>query len=206
MLTRIAGSFPGALGFLLRRKVYRRLFSSCGKNVIFGRHLVIRGAGRISLGDGVILNDRCLLDSGEGEKSSIAVGDGVFLGAGATLRAAGGALEIQEGANIGSLCTLFAREEVRVGRHVLLAAYVSVGEAGSDENREPSPPATVVGDGCWLGVRVRVAAGAEIGHDVIVGAHSLVEGSLPPLAVAYGRPALARGSRAPSGPEHERSG
>ena len=206
MLTRIAGSFPGALGFLLRRKVYRRLFASCGKNVIFGRHLVIRGAGRISLGDGVILNDRCLLDAGEGEKSSIVVGDGVFLGAGAILRADGGALEIQEGANIGSLCILCAREEVRVGRHALLAAYVSVGEVGSDEDRVSSPSVTVVGDGCWLGVRVQVAAGVEVGHDAIVGAHSLVEASLPPLAVAFGRPATARGNRTSSGLEHEQPG
>jgi len=206
MLTWIAGSFPGALGFLLRRKLYRRLFASCGKNVIFGRHLVIRGAGRISLGDGVILNDRCLLDAGAAEKSSIAVGDGVFLGAGAVLRADGGALVVQEGANIGSLCTLSAREDVRVGRHVLLAAYVSVGEIGRDEGSEGAPSATVVGDGCWLGVRVQVARGVEIGRDAIVGAHSLVGDSLPPLAVAYGRPALVRGSRAPSGPEHEGSG
>jgi UDP-2-acetamido-3-amino-2,3-dideoxy-glucuronate N-acetyltransferase len=198
VLTRIAGSFPGALGFLMRRKVYRRLFASCGKNVIFGRHLVIRGAGRISLGDGVILNDRCLLDAGRGAKSSIVVGDGVFLGAGATLRAAGGALEVQEGANIGSLCTLSARQGVRIGRHALLAAYVSVGEAGSEVSREPSPRLTAVGDGCWLGVRVQVAAGVEVGHDAIVGAHSRVENSLPPFAVAYGKPARPRGNRDPS--------
>ena len=196
MLTRLAASFPGALGFLLRRKAYRRLFAACGKNVIFGRHLVIRGAGRISLGDGVILNDRCRLDAGEAEGSAIVVGDGVFLGAGATLRAEGGALEIREGANIGSLCTLAAREEMRVGRHALLAAYVSVGEAGNVGRRKPSPSPTVVGDGCWLGVRVQVSAGVQIGHDAIIGAHSLVEDSIPPFAVAFGRPALTRGTRA----------
>jgi acetyltransferase-like isoleucine patch superfamily enzyme len=203
VLTKIAGSFPGALGFLLRRKAYRRLFAACGKNVIFGRHLAIRGAGRISLGDGVILNDRCLLDAGEAKGSSIVVGDGVFLGAGAILRADGGSLEIQEGANIGSLCTLFAREDVRVGRHALLAAYVSVGEVGKIERRESSPSATVVGDGCWLGVRAQVAAGVQIGHDAIIGAHSLVEDSLPPFAIAFGRPALARRTRTSSGPDSE---
>lgn len=203
MLTKIVNSFPGALGFLLRRKVYRRLFAACGTNVIFGRHLVIRGAGRISLGDGVIINDRCLLDAGGAEGSSIVVGDGVFLGAGATLRADGGLLEVREGANIGSLCALSAREEVRVGRHALLAAYVSVGGSGNVEKREPSPSATVVGDGCWLGVRVQVATGVQIGHDTIIGAHSLVEDSFPPFAVAFGRPARLIRNRASSGRDPE---
>jgi acetyltransferase-like isoleucine patch superfamily enzyme len=197
VLTKFVSSFPGALGFLLRRRVYRRRFAACGKNVIFGRHLVIRGAGRISLGDGVIVNDRCLLDAGGAEGSSIIVGNGVFLGAAATLRADGGRLEVQEGANIGSFCTLSAREEVRIGRHALLAAYVSVGQ-GNVENERPSPSATVVGDGCWIGVRVQVVPGIEIGHDTIIGAHSVVEDPLPPYAVAFGRPARLKKRRASS--------
>ena len=197
MLTKIVNALPGALGFLLRRKVYRRRLGACGRNVVLGRHLAIRGAGRISLGDGVIVNDRCLLEAGEAEGSSIVVGNGVFLGAATVLRADGGALEIQEGANIGSSCTLAARKEVRIGRHALLAAYVSVGEGGK-EKKGPAPSATVVGEGCWLGVRVQVAPGVEIGRDTIVGAHSLVEDSLPPLAVAFGRPARVRKNRDPS--------
>jgi acetyltransferase-like isoleucine patch superfamily enzyme len=201
VLTKFVSTLPGALGFLLRRKVYRRLLAACGKEVVFGRHLVIRGAGRISLGAGVIVNDRCLLDAEGAEGSSIVVGDGAFLGVGTVLRADGGTLEIQEGANVGSFCTLAAREETLVGRHALLAAYVSVGQGGV-EKRGAFPSATVVGDGCWLGVRAQVASGVEIGHDSIVGAHSLVEDSLPPFAVAFGRPARLRRNRAPSVPDH----
>ena len=182
-------SFPGALGYLLRRRGLERILAACGRGVIVGRHLRIRNPERIRLGKGVIISDRCVLDAGGGEHSRIVIGDGTFISSGTVLRAGDGPLEIGEGTSIGGFCRLDGGSGLLLEENVLLAAYAALsGGAGEAAT-------TVIGRGCWLGVRVRVSAGARIGGDTIVGAHSVVSGDLPSLAVAYGNPARAVRSR-----------
>ncbi len=192
-ITRLFGACPGALGLFMRRKFYPRLFARCGRNVIFGRHLTLRHPDRISLGENVTLSDRCAIAGGDTGGGVIDVRSGVFLGLGTTLRARAAQLLIDEGANLGSHCRITPRGPLRIGRHVLLAAYTAIpGEDGRAGNADPehgltSP--TEIGDGCWLGVRVRVSEGVRIGPASVIGAHAAVEQDLPAYAIAVGRPA-----------------
>lgn len=182
-------SFPGALGFILRRKALEGQFAGCGRGLILGRRLQIRNPGRITLGNGVIISDRCVLDAGGGEHSRIIIGDGVFLSSGTVLCTGDGSIEIGEGSSIGGFCTLNGGTGLLLGQDVLVAAHANLsGGAGKGEK-------TVIGNGCWLGVRAQVKAGATIGRDTIVGAHSVVRDDLPFLGVAYGNPARAIRSR-----------
>ena len=53
---------------------------------------------------------------------------------------------------------------------------------------------TRIGRGTWLGERVTVLRGSDVGHHCIVGAHSVVRGTIPDYSVAVGAPARVVGS------------
>jgi acetyltransferase-like isoleucine patch superfamily enzyme len=197
---------PGALGILLRQKLYRHLLKTCGRNVLIGRYVDLKNPQGIIIGDDVILNEYACLDAGRpGNLSDAAIilGKGVFIGAGTTLLAGPGRLTIEEGNNIGSSCSIAASGDTILEHHALLAGFCTVGTtAPSPElNGQDIPTKTVtggrtrLGSGCWLGLRSRVAPGIEIGEGTIVGAHSTVTESLPDYVIAFGQPARVRRMR-----------
>ena len=51
-----------------------------------------------------------------------------------------------------------------------------------------------IGRGTWLGERVAVLRGADIGAHCIVGANSVVKGRIPDYSIAVGAPARVVGS------------
>jgi acetyltransferase-like isoleucine patch superfamily enzyme len=53
----------------------------------------------------------------------------------------------------------------------------------------------VIGDDVWLGARVMVVAGVEIGDGCIIGASSVVTRSIPAGSIAVGNPARIVGQR-----------
>ena len=57
LVTGLFGGLPGALGLALRQLFYPRLFKKVGQGVVFGRHIVIRNARNVTLGDQVIVDD-----------------------------------------------------------------------------------------------------------------------------------------------------
>lgn len=48
---------------------------------------------------------------------------------------------------------------------------------------------TVLGDGCWLGMRAMIMPGVTIGEDTVVAAGAVVTKDVPPYAVVGGNPA-----------------
>lgn len=191
---------PGALGILLRQKLYRHLLKACGRNVLIGRYVDLRNPQAIAIGDDVILNEYACLDAGRSgglSEPAIVLGKGVFIGSGTTLLAAPGRLIIEEGNNIGSGCSIVASADTILEHHALLAGFCTVGAtAPATELDAQDSPAEIqaagrtrLGSGCWLGLRSRVASGIEIGEGTIVGAHSTVSESLPDYVIAFGQPA-----------------
>jgi acetyltransferase-like isoleucine patch superfamily enzyme len=191
---------PGALGILLRQKLYRHLLKAYGRNVLIGRYVDLKNPRGIIIGDDVVLNEYACLDAGRSSdlsEAAIVLGKGVFIGAGTTLLAGPGRLIIEEGNNIGSGCSIVAYGETLLEHHALLAGFCTVGAtAPATELDVPDSPAKIptagrtrLGSGCWLGLRSRVASGIEIGEGTIVGAHSTVNESLPDYVIAFGQPA-----------------
>ena len=71
---------PGALGLLLRSKLYPRLLGRTGRNVTFGVNVVLRHPHKIRIGDNVVIDDGCCLDAKGTDNEGITIGDGVFVG------------------------------------------------------------------------------------------------------------------------------
>jgi lipopolysaccharide O-acetyltransferase len=96
---------------------------------------------------------------------------------------------------------------VEIGDHVLMGSKVMITDHNHghySQERHSSPhiaPSlrllnhdrrTVIGQNVWLGDGVVVTAGASIGEGSVIGANSVVLGSIPPFSIAAGIPATVR--------------
>lgn len=208
LVVAIAQARAGALGLVLRRKLYPLLLGSCGRNVVFGQNVVLRHPHKIHVGSNVVIDDNCLLDAKGETNFGIRLGNGVFIGRNTILSCKNGDIDIAEGANIGFNCEIFSASRVAIGRSVLMAAYSYV-IGGDHDFSDPSKSVlsqsrtsagVTLGEGAWLGAGAKILDGVTIGEHAIIGAGAVVRDSIPARAVAVGIPARVVSSRS------ERSG
>jgi acetyltransferase-like isoleucine patch superfamily enzyme len=139
----------------------------------------------------------------------ISIGEHVYLGPGCWLLThdPGGRLEIGDRTSVAGYCVLSAAVHIRIGRSVLFARNVYVGDHRHGFQRPDIPvlaqpledlrPITVE-DGAWLGQNVVLLPGVTVGQNAVVGANSVVRDDVPAHSVAVGAPARVVQQRAPS--------
>jgi maltose O-acetyltransferase len=95
-------------------------------------------------------------------------------------------------ANFG--CVILDVSTVQIGRNALLAPYVQIYTAAHPTDpaerltgREFAKP-IVIGDNVWIGGGAIICPGVKIGHDVTIGAGSVVTKDLPDSVIAAGNP------------------
>lgn len=136
-------------------------------------------------------------------EARMAIGEGVFVGAGSWLQVLdasleGIALRIDDGASFAGGCVLSAARSVHVGRRVLVArnvyiadhshAFEDIGRPVLDQGVTRVEPVEI-GEGAWLGENVVVGPGVVIGRGAVIGANAVVLDDVPDYAVAVGVPA-----------------
>jgi acetyltransferase-like isoleucine patch superfamily enzyme len=100
----------------------------------------------------------------------------------------GGAIDIGDGVTINYGTSVCATRAVRIGDRVLVGPYCVIEDADvAGETLDAAP--IEIGDDVWLAARVVVRPGARIGAGAVIAAGSVVEGEIPPHAVASGAPA-----------------
>jgi acetyltransferase-like isoleucine patch superfamily enzyme len=203
LVVTLAQSWPGAIGLALRKALYPALLGSCGRNVIFGQHVVVRHPHKIHIGDNVVIDDNCLLDAKGESNRGISIGSRVFVGRNTILSCKNGDIELADGANIGFNCELFSASRVAVGKDVLIAAYSYV-IGGDHDFSDPSAPVlsqsrksigVSIGDGAWLGAGAKILDGVTIGDHAVIGAGAVVRDNVESHAIAVGIPARVISSR-----------
>jgi len=187
---------PGALGLLMRSKLYPKLLGACGRNVTFGSHVVLRHPGKIYIGDNVVVDDHCVLDAKGQNNRGILIGDGVFIGRNTILNCKNGDIVLEDNVNISFNCMIFSASEVRVGANYLIAAYCYL-VGGTHRFDDPGIPVLdqpreskgiALKPGGWLGAHVTVFDGTTIGRHAVIGANSAVNRDIPDYAIAAGIP------------------
>lgn len=139
--------------------------------------------------------------------SRIVIEDNVVIDAFVKIKPAGGSgdVVIGRGTVINAGCVLYTGNGIRVGRDVLIAANCTLAPTNhefSDPDRlireqgfQPGRGGIVIGDDVWIGANCVLLDGAVIGSGCVIGAASLVRGTLPPYSLARGTPAAVRGWR-----------
>ena len=139
--------------------------------------------------------------------SRIVIEDNVVIDAFVKIKPAGGSggLVIGRGSVINAGCVLYTGNGIRIGCNVLVAAnctFAPTNHAFADPDRpireqgfQPSRGGIRIGDDVWIGANTVLVDGARVGAGSVIGAASLVCGTLPEFCVAFGVPAAVRGWR-----------
>lgn len=127
----------------------------------------------------------------------ILIGDRLLM-YGATVRCeltahAGGTLEIGNRVFINYGCSISAHQRVSIGDGCLIGQYGIIMDCDyhslENETDHGEVRPITIGDRAWLGARVIVLKGANIGRDAVIAAGSVVTRDIPANAIAAGVPA-----------------
>ena len=110
----------------------------------------------------------------------------------------GRSARLSDGVHIGCLQRITIGDHLLAGSRVLISDHAHGCYRGSGASDPAVPPArralhspnpVRVGSNVWLGDGVAVLAGADIGNGCVIGANSVVTGSIPAGCMAVGAPA-----------------
>jgi len=198
------GDLTGGAGYFLRKMFFGGMFRFAGRGVIFGRGLVLRHPGKISIGERVSIDDDVMLDASGAGEEGISLGDGVIVSRSCVIQGKTGPVKIGSRADIGCNCIFSSVSGIEIGQSTLIAGhcYIGGGRYRSDRLDIPmmdqgmySEGPVILGEDVWLGAGVIVLDGVRIGRGSIVGAGSVVTREIPEYSIAVGVPARVIGSR-----------
>ena len=204
LMTMLLSPIPGALGLVLRKRLYPKLFKKVGRNVIFGKSVTIRHPGKITLGNNCVLDDYVVLDAKGESNNGITIGDNVIIGRNTSISCKNGDISIGDNSNIATNCLIQSARKVEIGKNVLFAAYCYVIGGGDHAYDRTDIPimsqgqivrGITIADDCWLGAAVLVQDGVHISNGSIIGSGAVVTKNISSYAIATGLPAKVIGSR-----------
>ena len=132
--------------------------------------------------------------------SVIEIARGAVIDSFVKIKPAGGPGDVfvGEGTTINSGCVIYTGNGVTIGRNCAIAAnctFASVNHQYADPARSiveqrfmPSRGGIVVEDDVWIGANTVILDGAVLGRGCVVGAGSVVRGTLAPFSVNVGSP------------------
>ncbi len=198
------GFVPGIFGYFFRKLFFPLLFNSVGKGTVFGRAISLQHSGKISMGRNCVIDEYCKLSAQGDDESEIVLGNEVLLGRGTVLGTRNGRIDIGDFSNIGAGCRMGTTSQIKIGKHVLLAANCYIGGAQHNYDRTDIPimrqgynnrGGVIIEDDVWLGTDVKILDGVTIGTGCVIGAGALVTKDIPSYSIAMGVPAKVTGSR-----------
>lgn len=169
--------------------------------------VIVRGCGKVILGEFVTVEDHVLLDAGSAVDSVIEIGARTKIKQGAILRTYDGAVRIGMRASIGEYTILAGHGGLQIGNTVIVGGHCYFSAAdhifeGDVAVRFQGETARgiVVGDGAWFGARCVVLDGVVVGRNCVIGAGSVLSQSLQGDTVCLGTPCREIRTRVPEEP------
>ena len=193
LLTSLLGPIPGAVGFLLRQKLYPFLFKKSGKKPIIGRNVVIRHPDKIEIGDNVTIDDNSLIDAHGAGSDGIILEDHVIINRNCLIQAKAGPIRIGKRSSIGSYSIITSVAGIEIGEAVLVAGRCILNpgsyhlddpdSAIMDQGASAKGPIKI-GDKSYLRVGAMIVEGVTIGTGAVIGPGAIVENDVPARSIA----------------------
>lgn len=193
---------PGAVGLVLRKQFWPKLFGFCGKGVLFSSHVILRQPHRIHIGDNVIISERCILDARtDNIDRVISLGDNVILSNDVSLTCKGGTINIGSDVGIGTQTVIQATYDcpINIGIDSMIGPRCYFVAGGSYKTEQTDVPMRLQGiqsesgieisEDVWFGANVTVLSGVQVGRGSIIGAAAVVTRPIEPMSVCVGNPA-----------------
>lgn len=186
---------PGAIGLFFRYIFYRFLVGKSGKGVQFGRGMTMRGAKKISLGNGVLLDDFTVLDCKSGYNPGIILGEKCLVARNTKLSTGyTGFVKVGSHTIIGENCIVHGPGGIDIGDNVLISDGVLV-NAGLHVFADPeknilsqgiTTKGIKIGNDVWIGTGAIIKDGVTIGDGSVIEAGSVVGSSVPDYSIVSG--------------------
>lgn len=202
---------PGALGILLRKVFWPRLFASCGKGVVFGAQIILHHPNRISIGNRVVISNYCTLDARNPDSNRVIVlGDNGILSNNVRISCKNGSVEIGDHFGIGAQTIIHSGmdEPVSIGRDIIIGPRCYITGGGNYNIDRLDIPIRLQGrknmggskleNNVWLGANVTILGGVTMGTGSVAGAGSVVTKTIPANGICMGIPAKVVRMRRPS--------
>lgn len=166
--------------WLMRTKLIAR------KARLFRFPIVIRGRNYIDFGESLTTGVGCRFDCFAGNNPT------------------GIKLKFGKNVQLNDYVHIVAMHKIIIGDNVLMASHIYISDnshgsyKGDEKDSSPETPPTErlystspvkIGNKCWIGEGVVIMPGVEIGEGCVIGAHSIVNKSIPPKTIAVGAPA-----------------
>jgi acetyltransferase-like isoleucine patch superfamily enzyme len=198
----LLGPVPGAVGMILRKLFWPKLFGNCGHGCMFGPGIVLRHPGRIHLGSSVIIGERCVLDGRNDQVDcAIEIGDEVMLSNDVMLSCKMGRISVGDRVGVNSHAIIQSTNDcpVDIGADCIIGQRCLLIGGGSyriDRLDIPIREQGIRPDGgvrlaanVWLGGNVTVLGGAEMESGSVAGAGAVVTGQIEKNGICLGVPA-----------------
>ena len=205
----LLGPVPGALGMLLRKMFWPRMFGSCGRGCLFAAGIVVRHPGRIHIGNAVVISEGCVLDGRNGfGEIAIILGNNVILSTMVMLSCKNGAIKVGDNTGINAQTIVQSTSDcpVTIGKDCILGQRCLVIAGGNYNIGRLDVPireqgirndgGIVLKNNVWLGGNVTVLGGVTMAGGSVAGAGSVVTKSVVENSVNLGVPARTIRSRA----------
>lgn len=193
---------PGALGMMLRKIFWPRLFKSCGEGCMFGSGIIVRHPGRIRLGNSVIISEGCILDARhESMDTAIDLKDNVILSNSVMLSCKNGSIKISSNVGINAQTIIQSTNNcpVAIGKDCVIGQRCFIIGGGNyhiDRTDIPIRQQGIKNDGgvclendVWLGGNVTVLGGVTMSKGSVAAAGAVLTKSIPEKALCAGIPA-----------------
>ncbi len=202
LIVTLTSPIPGALGLVLRKKLYPFLFKQVGRGVIFGRNLTVRHGTKIVIGDNVIIDDNAVLDAKGDRNRGITIGSDVYIGRNTIVYCKNGDMTIGDRVSLSSNCQVFSSNNLTIEPDCVIGAFTYILSGGEYDYNDREIPFSLqsgmetkgpltIGSNTWIAAHVTVTDAANIGAHCVIGAGAVVIHPIPADSIAVGMPARA---------------